>query len=76
MLRQVVRKLFELDELSKSWTDGALNLDNLPSIDNYGLQRVRNQEFFREWQENLPEVTDSEKQLLDRIQNIKTYTTT
>ena len=39
-------------------------------IDNYGLQRVRNQEFFREWQENLPEVTDSEKQLLDRIQNI------
>ena len=31
MLRQVVRKLFELDELSKNWTDGALNLDNLPS---------------------------------------------
>jgi hypothetical protein len=39
-------------------------------IDNYGLQRVRNPEFFREWQENLPEVTDTEKQLLDRIQNI------
>ena len=39
-------------------------------IDNFGLQRVRNSEFFREWQENLPEVTDSEKQLLDRIQNI------
>lgn len=31
MLRQVVRKLFELDELSKNWTDGSLNLDNLPS---------------------------------------------
>ena len=31
MLRQVVRKLFELDELSKSWIDGALNLANLPS---------------------------------------------
>ncbi|MEG3838900.1 hypothetical protein [Microcoleus sp. herbarium14] len=31
MLRQVVRKLFELNELSKRWTDGALNLDNLPS---------------------------------------------
>ncbi|MEG4322405.1 MULTISPECIES: restriction endonuclease subunit R [unclassified Microcoleus] len=44
---------------------------NIPYlIDNYGLQRVRNQEFFREWQENLPEVTDSEKQLLDRVQNI------
>lgn len=31
MLRQVVRKLFELDELSKNWTDGSLDLDNLPS---------------------------------------------
>lgn len=31
MLRQVVRKLFDLDELSKNWTDGSLNLDNLPS---------------------------------------------
>jgi hypothetical protein len=31
MLRQVVRKLFELDELSKNWIDGALDLDNLPS---------------------------------------------
>ncbi|MEG3861334.1 restriction endonuclease subunit R [Microcoleus sp. herbarium12] len=39
-------------------------------IDNFGLQRVRNQEFFREWQENLPEVTDTEKQLLDRVQEI------
>ncbi len=39
-------------------------------IDKFGLQRVRNSEFFREWQENLPEVTDSEKQLLDRVQDI------
>jgi len=39
-------------------------------IDNFGWQRVRNSEFFREWQENLPEVTDSEKQLLDRVQDI------
>ncbi|WP_293336984.1 hypothetical protein [Microcoleus sp. CAWBG58] len=31
MLRQVVRKLFELDTLSKNWTDGALNLEQLPS---------------------------------------------
>jgi hypothetical protein len=31
MLRQVVRKLFELNELSQNWTDGALDLDNLPS---------------------------------------------
>ncbi|WP_445251772.1 MULTISPECIES: restriction endonuclease subunit R [unclassified Microcoleus] len=34
------------------------------------MQRVRNSEFFREWQENLPEVTDSEKPLLDRVQDI------
>ena len=31
MLRQVVRKLFEINELSQNWTDGALDLDNLPS---------------------------------------------
>ena len=39
-------------------------------IDNFGLQRVRNSEFFKEWQENLPEVTDTENQLLDRVQDI------
>ncbi|MDB9510173.1 restriction endonuclease subunit R [Kamptonema animale CS-326] len=37
-------------------------------IDKFGLQRVRNPEFFREWQENLPEITDIEKQQLDRVQ--------
>lgn len=31
MLRQVVRKLFELEALSKNWTDGALDLEKLPS---------------------------------------------
>jgi hypothetical protein len=36
-------------------------------IDNFGLQLVRDNQFFREWQDNLPAVTDSEKQLLDRI---------
>ncbi|MBC6436382.1 restriction endonuclease subunit R [Nostoc sp. HG1] len=39
-------------------------------IDNFGLQRVRQADFFPEWQENLPEVTDIEKQLLDRVQDI------
>ncbi|NJR21545.1 MAG: restriction endonuclease subunit R [Richelia sp. CSU_2_1] len=39
-------------------------------IDNYGLQLVRNPEFFQEWQENLPEVTDIDKQLLDRVKEI------
>lgn len=37
-------------------------------IDQFGLQRIRQPEFFPEWQENLPELTDLEKQLLDRVQ--------
>ncbi|MEG4804325.1 restriction endonuclease subunit R [Microcoleus sp. ARI1-B5] len=39
-------------------------------IDNFGLQRVRQADFFPEWQEKLPEVTHIEKQLLDRVQEI------
>ncbi len=31
MLRQIVRKLFELEALSKNWADGALDLEKLPS---------------------------------------------
>lgn len=37
-------------------------------IDNFGIKRVRNQDFFPEWQENLPELTNIEKQQLDQIQ--------
>lgn len=33
----------------------------------FGLQEVRNEQFFREWQENLPELTDAEKRSLDQI---------
>lgn len=36
--------------------------------DNFKLQRVREPDFFREWQENLPQLTDSEKEQLDKIQ--------
>lgn len=36
-------------------------------IDDFGIQLVRNDQFFHEWQENLPEVTAEEKQYLDRI---------
>jgi len=36
-------------------------------IDNFGLQLVQDDHFFREWQENLPEITDLDKQLLDRV---------
>ncbi|MBD1892251.1 hypothetical protein [Coleofasciculus sp. FACHB-SPT9] len=31
MLRQVVKRLFELEDYCKSWTSGAFNRDNLPS---------------------------------------------
>lgn len=34
----------------------------------FGIQLVRDNEFFREWQDNLPEISDAEKQRLDRYQ--------
>lgn len=42
-------------------------------IDSFGLQRVQDSQFFQEgqffqeWQENLPEVTELERQYLDRV---------
>ncbi|MDY7008659.1 MAG: restriction endonuclease subunit R [Cyanobacteriota bacterium] len=36
-------------------------------IDNFGLQKNQYEDFFREWQDNLPELTDLEKQLLDKV---------
>ena len=36
-------------------------------IDQFGLQLVRDRHFFSEWQENLPELTDQEKQFLDKV---------
>ncbi len=36
-------------------------------IDNFGIQLVLDDQFFREWQENLPELTDLDKQLLDKV---------
>ena len=37
-------------------------------ITQFGIQLVRDGQFFSEWQDDLPEVTDIEKQLLDRVQ--------
>jgi hypothetical protein len=34
---------------------------------NFGLQFIENEQVFREWQDNLPEITNSEKQRLDRV---------
>ncbi|HEY9779283.1 MAG TPA: type I restriction endonuclease [Leptolyngbyaceae cyanobacterium] len=33
----------------------------------FNLQQTNQRQFFREWQDNLPEVSESEKQLLERI---------
>ncbi|NEQ78333.1 MAG: restriction endonuclease subunit R [Okeania sp. SIO2C9] len=37
-------------------------------IDNFGLQLVRNEQFFREWQDDLQEISDLEKELLNQVQ--------
>ena len=36
-------------------------------IDIFGIQLVENDQFFREWQDNFPEITDLDKQLLDKV---------
>lgn len=46
-------------------------------IDNFGLQLAEDEQFLQEFQEDLPEITDLEKQLLDRLKtgflNLLTY---
>ncbi len=36
--------------------------------DNFGLKLVRDEQFFREWQDDLPEISDLEKELLNQVQ--------
>ncbi|MCU0548676.1 MAG: restriction endonuclease subunit R [Leptolyngbya sp. Prado105] len=36
-------------------------------IDRFGLHLVRDEQFFREWQHDLPIVTETEQQFLDRV---------
>lgn len=36
-------------------------------IDNFGLQLILDNQFFWEWQQDLPEITDLDKQLLDKV---------
>ena len=45
----------------------AQNIDLRYLIDNFNLRLNQDEQFFREWQENLPELTDIEKQLLDQV---------
>ncbi|HEY9635906.1 MAG TPA: hypothetical protein V6D14_21040 [Coleofasciculaceae cyanobacterium] len=42
-----------------------INLIDL--IERFGLERINDDQFFREWQDDLPELTDSEKQVLDEV---------
>ncbi|MCL1467440.1 restriction endonuclease subunit R [Argonema galeatum] len=42
-----------------------VTLDELERL--FRLQFVDSEDFFREWQENLPEISDWQKQLLDRV---------
>ncbi len=48
-------------------TIGARNITFYELETNFNLQLVEDEQFFREWQDNLPEITDSEKQHLDRV---------
>lgn len=43
----------------------AVNLRDL--IDKFGIQLVEDEQFFREWQDDLPEITDLDRQLLDKV---------
>ncbi|MEB3282578.1 MAG: restriction endonuclease subunit R [Lyngbya sp.] len=45
----------------------AQNVNIRDLIENFGLQLIEDEGFFPEWQENLPEVTETEKQLLDKV---------
>ncbi|QLE55141.1 restriction endonuclease subunit R [Nostoc sp. TCL26-01] len=36
-------------------------------IDHFGLELIQDEQFFPEWQADLPELTDLEKQLLDKV---------
>jgi len=47
----------------------ARNVNIRDLIDQFGLQMVRDRHFFTEWQEDLPELTDQEKQLLDKVRD-------
>jgi hypothetical protein len=45
----------------------AKNIDLRYLIDRFGIQLVENDQFFRDWEDNIPEITDLDKQLLDKV---------
>lgn len=45
----------------------AKDIDLRYLITHFGIQLIEDEQFFREWQEDLPEITDFDKQLLDKV---------
>jgi len=45
----------------------AQNIDLRYLITTFGIQLVEDDQFFREWQDNLPALTEIDKQLLDKV---------
>ncbi len=43
------------------------NIDLCYLVDNFNIQLVEDENFFSESRENLPEITEMEKQLLDQV---------
>jgi hypothetical protein len=51
----------------------AKNIELHDLIEKFGLQRNNDPQFFREWQDDLPELTDLEKQALDEVKDDYTH---
>lgn len=49
------------------------NVKRRDLIEKFGLQRTEDTQFFREWQDDLPELTDLEKQTLDEVKGDYTH---
>lgn len=45
----------------------ARNITLLELVEKFGLQLVEDEDFFKEWREELPELSEFEKQLLDQV---------
>ncbi len=45
----------------------AQSIDLRYLIANFGVQLIEDDQFFREWQDDLPEISDTDKRLLDKV---------
>jgi hypothetical protein len=53
--------------MTQTQTIAAKDINLRYLIDSFGIQLVLDEDFFREWQEDLPEIADLDKQLLDKV---------